>query len=86
MSKNDSTGTNYTKWTTNSKFKDFSRSKKAPFSRDPRPGMKNLEIQDFQVAYEPWPLQHVKPQAMAKIIAKQVSDIVAGDKIYHYTM
>ena len=47
MSKNDSIGANYTKWTANSIFKVFpGRYKKKPRrSNNPRPGIKTPEFQ-----------------------------------------
>ena len=50
MTKNNSIGTNYTKWTANLKFKDFSKSQgKKKFFFQGIPGLegKNPEIQGF---------------------------------------
>ena len=50
MTKNNSIGTNYTKWTANLKFKDFSRSlskKKIPFFKEFQAWEKNPKIEGF---------------------------------------
>ena len=60
MTKTNSIGTNYTKWTAKVKFQDFSRSlfKKTNIFQG-IPGLerkipKFKDFQVFQVAYEPW--------------------------------